>query len=51
MFITMAGVTRHWQLADIFDSYVIIALAFYVYPDEGAGDLGSMVKHFFKPHA
>lgn len=30
--------------------YIIIAIAFYVYPDD-AGDIGSMVKNFFSNHA
>lgn len=30
-------------------SYCIIALAFYVYPDD-ADDLGDAIKRFFSPH-
>jgi Ca2+:H+ antiporter len=31
-------------------TYIIIAIAFYVYPEDSAGKLGSMVQKFFAPH-
>lgn len=31
-------------------TYIIIAIAFYVYPEDSAGKLGPMVKRFFAPH-
>jgi hypothetical protein len=34
------------------NSYAIIALAFYVYPDDASGDLGgNFFKSFFGPHS
>ncbi len=43
----MNVVWRTWT--DSVRSYIIIALAFYVYPDD-AKDIGSFLDDFFKPH-
>jgi Ca2+:H+ antiporter len=31
-------------------TYIIIAIAFYVYPEDSNGKLGNMVKQFFAPN-
>lgn len=45
------GKSNYLEGAMCIGTYIIIALAFFVYPDDASGDLGgSFVKFFFGPH-
>ncbi|KAF2460550.1 vacuolar calcium ion transporter /H(+) exchanger [Lineolata rhizophorae] len=44
------GKSNYLEGAMCLGTYIIIALAFYVYPDD-AGDISSLISRFFNPHA